>query len=64
MVTNTQILEALSPGEEESYKERKKVISAELVLATPYVAAREALFVRYSHQQLDGSWIVVDVSVD
>ncbi|KAK9940161.1 hypothetical protein M0R45_016834 [Rubus argutus] len=26
--------------------------------------AREAQFVRYSHQQLDGSWIVVDVSVD
>ncbi|KAK9913644.1 hypothetical protein M0R45_037454 [Rubus argutus] len=26
--------------------------------------AREAQFVRYSHQQLDGSWIIVDVSVD
>ncbi|KAK9942972.1 hypothetical protein M0R45_008605 [Rubus argutus] len=49
--------------EEESYKERKQVISAEFVLATPYVPAREAQFVRYSHQQLDGSWIV-DVSVD
>ncbi|KAK9922836.1 hypothetical protein M0R45_031280 [Rubus argutus] len=64
MVTNAQILEVLSPGEEESYKERKQVMSAELVLATPYIPAREAQFVRYSHQQLDGSWIVVDVSVD
>ncbi|KAK9951246.1 hypothetical protein M0R45_006703 [Rubus argutus] len=64
MVTNAQILEVLSPGEEESYKERKQVMSAELVLTTPYVPAREAQFVRYSHQQLDGSWIVVDVSVD
>ncbi|KAK9942630.1 hypothetical protein M0R45_008284 [Rubus argutus] len=64
MVTNAQILEVLSPGEEESYKERKQVMSAEFVLATPYVPAREAQFVRYSHQQLDGSWIIVDVSVD
>ncbi|KAK9951050.1 hypothetical protein M0R45_006512 [Rubus argutus] len=64
MVTNAKILEVLSLGEEESYKERKQVISAEFVLATPYVPAREAQFVRYSHQQLDGSWIVVDVSVD
>jgi homeobox-leucine zipper protein len=64
MVTNAQILEVLSPGEEESYKEQKQVMTAEFVLATPKVPAREAQFVRYSHQQLDGSWIVVDVSVD
>ena len=64
MVTNAQILEILSPGEEESYKERTQVMSAEFVLPTPKVPAREAQFVRYSHQQLDGSWIVVDVSVD
>ncbi|KAK9912052.1 hypothetical protein M0R45_035927 [Rubus argutus] len=42
----------------------RKVMSAEFVLPTPKVPAREAQFVRYSHQQLDGSWIVVDVSVD
>ncbi|KAK9929259.1 hypothetical protein M0R45_026363 [Rubus argutus] len=65
MVTNAQILEVLSPGEEESYKERKHVMSAELVIRQlPTFPAREAQFVRYSHQQLDGSWIVVDVSVD
>jgi homeobox-leucine zipper protein len=64
MVTNAQTLEVLSPGEEESYKERKQVMSAEFVLPTPYVPACEAQFVRYSHQQLDGSWIVVDISVD
>ena len=64
MVTNAQILEVLSLGEEENYKERKQVMSAELVLTTPYVPAREAQFVCYSYQQLDGSWIVVDISVD
>ena len=32
MVTNAQILEILSPGEEESYKERTQVMSAEFVL--------------------------------
>ncbi|KAK9928632.1 hypothetical protein M0R45_025756 [Rubus argutus] len=64
MVTNAQILEILSPGEEESYKERMQIMSAEFVLPTPKVPAREAQFVRYSHQQLDGSWIIVDVSVD
>ncbi|KAK9922329.1 hypothetical protein M0R45_030798 [Rubus argutus] len=63
MVTNAQILEILSPGEEESYKERMQVMSAEFVLPTPKISAREAQFVRYSHPQLDGSWIV-DVSVD
>ncbi|KAK9932620.1 hypothetical protein M0R45_019848 [Rubus argutus] len=55
MVTNAQTLEVLSPGEEESYKERKQVMSAEFVLTTPYMPAHEAQFVRYSHQQLDGS---------
>ncbi|KAK9944008.1 hypothetical protein M0R45_009593 [Rubus argutus] len=64
MVTNAQTLEVLSPGEEESYKEQKQIMSAEFVLSTPKVPAREVQFVRYSHQQLDGSWIVVDVSVD
>ncbi|KAK9929085.1 hypothetical protein M0R45_026195 [Rubus argutus] len=42
MVTNAQILEILSPGEEESYKERTQVMSAEFVLPTPKVPAREA----------------------
>ena len=50
MVTNAQTLEVLSPGEEESYKVRKQVMSAEFVLPTPYVPAREAQIVRYSHQ--------------
>ncbi|KAK9911728.1 hypothetical protein M0R45_035621 [Rubus argutus] len=45
MVTNAQILEILSPGEEESYKERTQVMSAEFVLPTPKVPAREAQFV-------------------
>ncbi|KAK9905417.1 hypothetical protein M0R45_000178 [Rubus argutus] len=46
MVTNAQILEILSPGEEESYKERTQIMSAEFVLPTPKVPAREAQFVR------------------
>jgi hypothetical protein len=33
MVTNAQTLEVLSPGEEESYKERKQVMTAEFVVA-------------------------------
>jgi homeobox-leucine zipper protein len=64
MVTNAQTLEVLSPGEEESYKEKTQVMSAEFIVATPNVPAREAQFVRHSHQQLDGSWIIVDVFVD
>ena len=35
LVTNAQILEILSPGEEESYKERTQVMSAEFVLPLP-----------------------------
>ncbi|KAK9937089.1 hypothetical protein M0R45_013906 [Rubus argutus] len=39
-------------------------IFCSMVTERPDPGAREAQFVRYSHQQLDGSWIIVDVSVD
>ncbi|KAK9922611.1 hypothetical protein M0R45_031068 [Rubus argutus] len=45
-------------GEEASH------VSGACINNSPTFLAREAQFVRYSHQQLDGSWIVVDVSVD
>ena len=64
MVTNAKTLEVLSPGEEGSYKEQKQVMSVEFLVATPNVSTREVQFIRYSHQQQDGSWIVLDVSVD
>ena len=64
MLTNVQTLEVLSSGIEGSYREQKQVMSAEFLVASHRVSTREVQFVRYSHQQLDGSWIVVDVSVD
>ena len=64
MVTNAQTLEVLSSDTEESYREKKQVMSAEFLVASHIVSSREVQFVRYSHQQLDGSWIVVDVSVE
>ena len=39
-------------------------MSAEFLVPSHIVSTREVQFVRYSHLQLDGSWIVVDVSVD
>ncbi|KAK9942887.1 hypothetical protein M0R45_008530 [Rubus argutus] len=64
MVTNAKTFEVLSRGKEESYKKQKQVMSAEFLVATPNVPTREVQFIRYSHQQLDGILIVVDVSVD
>ena len=64
LVTNAHTLEVLFSGIEESYKERVQVMSAEFLVPTHNVSTREVQFVRSSHQQLDGSWIVVDVSVD
>jgi homeobox-leucine zipper protein len=64
MVTNAKTLEVLSSGIEESHKEQKQVMSAEFLVASHLVSTREFQFVRYSHQQLDESWIVVDISVD
>ncbi|KAK9942886.1 hypothetical protein M0R45_008529 [Rubus argutus] len=64
MVTNAKTFEVLSRGEEENYKKQKQVMSVEFLVATSNVPTREVQFIRYSHQQLDGSLIVVDVSVD
>ena len=64
MVTNAQTLEILSSDNAEGYKEQKQVMSAEFLVPSHIVSTREVQFVRYSHQQLDGSWVVVDVSVD
>ena len=64
MVTNAQTLKVLSFSTEESYTEQKQVMSAKFLVASHIVSTREVQFVRYSHQQLDGSWIVVDVSVE
>ena len=64
VLSNAQILEVISPDIEESYMEKKQVIPAEFLVPTHNVSTREVQFVRYSHQQMDGSWIVVDVSVE
>ena len=64
LVTNAHTLEILFSGIEGSYKEQVQVMSAEFLVPTHNVSTREVQFVRSSHQQLDGSWVVVDVSVD
>ena len=39
-------------------------MTAELQLPTPLVPTRESYFVRYCKQHGDGTWAVVDVSLD
>lgn len=39
-------------------------MSAEFHLPTPLVPARESYFVRYCKQHNEGTWAVVDVSLD
>lgn len=39
-------------------------MSAEFQVPTPLVPTRETYFARYCKQQADGSWAVVDISLD
>ncbi|KAK6142546.1 hypothetical protein DH2020_022894 [Rehmannia glutinosa] len=40
------------------------VVNAEFQVASPLVPTRESYFVRYCRQDVDGTWAVVDVSLD
>lgn len=64
MVTNPTTLEVILSGTEEDYREHLQVMSAEYLVTSNLVSTREVQFVRYSHQQTDRSWAIVDVSAD
>ncbi|KAH0905653.1 hypothetical protein HID58_037480 [Brassica napus] len=64
MVSRAVTLAVLSTGVSGNYNGALQVMSAEFQVPTPLVPTRETYFARYCKQQADGSWAVVDISLD
>ncbi|CAN8295503.1 unnamed protein product [Cochlearia groenlandica] len=64
MVSRAMTLAVLSNGIAGNYDGALQVMTAEFQVPTPLVPTRETYFARYCKQQADGSWAVVDISLD
>ncbi|KAK7261082.1 hypothetical protein RIF29_27386 [Crotalaria pallida] len=64
IVSRAMTVEVLSTGVAGNYNGALQVMTAELQVPTPLVPTRESYFVRYCKQHPDGTWAVVDVSLD
>ncbi|OIV95012.1 hypothetical protein TanjilG_22209 [Lupinus angustifolius] len=56
--------EVLSTGVAGNYNGALQVMSAEFQVPSPLVPTRENYFVRYCKKHQDGTWVIVDVSLD
>ncbi|PSS24705.1 Homeobox-leucine zipper protein like [Actinidia chinensis var. chinensis] len=64
IVSRAMTLEVLSTGVAGNYNGALQVMTAEFQVPSPLVPTRENYFVRYCKQHADGTWVVVDVSLD
>ncbi|XP_057962912.1 homeobox-leucine zipper protein MERISTEM L1-like [Malania oleifera] len=64
IVSRAVTLEVLSTGVAGNYNGALQVMTAEFQVPSPLVPTRENYFVRYCKQHVDGTWAVVDVSLD
>ncbi|KAK7257532.1 hypothetical protein RIF29_31572 [Crotalaria pallida] len=64
IVSSAMTLEVLSTGVAGSYNGALQAMKAEFQVPSPFVPTRESHYVRYCKQHSDGTWAVVDVSVD
>ncbi|XP_058210644.1 homeobox-leucine zipper protein HDG2-like isoform X2 [Rhododendron vialii] len=64
IVSRATTLEVLSTGVAGNYNGALQVMSAEFHVLSPVVPTRETYFVRYCKHHIDGTWAVVDVSLD
>ncbi|XP_057764832.1 homeobox-leucine zipper protein MERISTEM L1-like [Salvia miltiorrhiza] len=64
IVSRSVTLEVLSTGVAGNYNGALQVMTAEFQVPSPLVPTRENYFVRYCKQHTDGTWAVVDVSLD
>ncbi|PKA63712.1 Homeobox-leucine zipper protein ROC2 [Apostasia shenzhenica] len=64
IVSRALTLEVLSTGVAGNYNGALQVMTAEFQVPSPLVPTRESYFVRYCKQHPDGTWAVVDVSLD
>ncbi|KAK2433527.1 Homeobox-leucine zipper protein hdg2 [Trifolium repens] len=64
IVSRAMTVEVLSTGVAGNYNGALQVMTAEFQVPSPLVPTRESYFVRYCKQHTDGTWAVVDVSLD
>ncbi|XP_038902649.1 homeobox-leucine zipper protein HDG2-like isoform X1 [Benincasa hispida] len=64
IVSRAMTLEVLSTGVAGNYNGALQVMTSEFQVPSPLVPTRESYFVRYCKQHGDGTWAVVDVSLD
>ncbi|GMN49839.1 hypothetical protein TIFTF001_019002 [Ficus carica] len=64
VVSRAMTLDILSTGVAGNYNGALQVMTAEFQVPSPLVPTRENYFVRYCKQHADGTWAVVDVSLD
>ncbi|CAK9146822.1 unnamed protein product [Ilex paraguariensis] len=64
IISRAMTLEVLSTGVAGNYNGALQVMTAEFQVPSPHVPTRENYFARYCKQHSDGTWAVVDVSLD
>ncbi|KAG0484063.1 hypothetical protein HPP92_012147 [Vanilla planifolia] len=64
IVSRAKTMEVLSHGIAGSFNGALQVMSAEYQLPSPLVPTRESTFLRYCKQHPEGTWAVVDVSIN
>ncbi|KAI6704489.1 hypothetical protein NL676_007451 [Syzygium grande] len=64
IVSRAMTIDVLSTGVAGNYNGALQVMTAEFQVPSPLVPSRENYFVRYCKQHSDGTWAVVDVSLD
>ncbi|XP_023534533.1 homeobox-leucine zipper protein HDG2-like [Cucurbita pepo subsp. pepo] len=64
IVSRAMTLEVLSTGVAGNYNGALQVMTSEFQVPSPLVPTRESYYVRYCKQHVDGTWAVVDVSLD
>ncbi|KAL7250291.1 hypothetical protein ACSBR1_012319 [Camellia fascicularis] len=64
IVSRAMTMEVLSTGVAGNYNGALQVMTAEFQVLSPLVPTRETYFVRYCKHHVDGTWAVVDVSLD
>ncbi|CAK8573750.1 unnamed protein product [Lathyrus sativus] len=64
IVSKAMTIEVLSLGVSGNYDGLVQVMSADFQVPSPLVRARENYFIRYCKKYQEGTWVVVDVSLD
>ncbi|KAK8667941.1 hypothetical protein V6N13_105414 [Hibiscus sabdariffa] len=64
IVSKASTLDVLSTGVAGNYNGALQVMAAEFQVPTPLVPTRESYYVRYCKQHAEGTWAIVDVSLD